>query len=47
MSVRRVVVHKAGSYDRLVIETRTERKPGRGEITIDVEAIGVNCMDER
>jgi len=45
MTVRRVVVHKAGSYDRLAIETRPSREPAPGQITIDVEAIGVNYAD--
>lgn len=45
MTVRSVVVHKAGSYDRLSIETRPERTPSAGEVAIDMEAIGVNYAD--
>lgn len=45
MTVRHVVVHKAGSYDRLVLEERAARAPAAGEVAIDVAAIGVNYAD--
>lgn len=43
--VRKVVVRKAGSYDRLVIEEATRAAPGPDEVAIDVRAIGVNYAD--
>lgn len=42
---RRVTIHRAGSYDRLVIEPIEPPEPGPGEITIDVAAAGVNYAD--
>ena len=42
---RKVVVHKAGSYDRLVIEEGSRREPAPDEVAIDVRAIGVNYAD--
>jgi len=42
---RKVVVHKAGSYDRLVVEQATRREPAADEVAIDVRAIGVNYAD--
>lgn len=45
MTVRSVVVHKAGSYDRLTIETRPEKQPGPGEVAVDVAAMGINYAD--
>lgn len=42
---RRVTIKKAGSYDRLQLETRPALQPGPGEVVIDVKAIGVNYAD--
>jgi len=44
-TVKRVVIHRAGSYDRLRLEEGPALKPGPGEVVIDVEAIGVNYAD--
>ncbi len=42
---RRVVIHRAGSYDRLVVEPLAPPEPGPGEVAIDVRAAGVNYAD--
>lgn len=42
---RRVVIHRPGSYDRLVLERFEVPAPGRGEVVIDVRAAGVNYAD--
>ena len=42
---RKVVVHRAGGYDRLVLETAPVPTPGPGQVRIDVAAIGVNFAD--
>lgn len=44
-TMRRVVIHRAGSYDRLRFEEGPGLKPGPGEVVVDVEAIGVNYAD--
>ncbi len=43
--MRRVVIPRAGSYDRLCIETQPDPQPGPGEVRIAVRAIGVNYAD--
>jgi NADPH:quinone reductase-like Zn-dependent oxidoreductase len=43
--MKKVVVHAAGGYDRLAIETHAEPQPGPGEVAVDVDAIGVNFAD--
>jgi NADPH:quinone reductase-like Zn-dependent oxidoreductase len=43
--VRKVVIHRPGSYDRLVIEQHPDPVPGAAEVLIAVEAIGVNYAD--
>jgi NADPH:quinone reductase-like Zn-dependent oxidoreductase len=43
--LKRVVIHKPGGYDRLVIETCHDPVPGPGEVLIEVAAIGVNYAD--
>jgi synaptic vesicle membrane protein VAT-1 len=45
MLVRSIVIHEAGSYDRLRLETRPGRAPGAGEVAIEVAAVGVNYAD--
>ncbi len=42
---RKIVVHSAGSYDHLKLETSPVPTPGPGEVRIDVRAIGVNYAD--
>lgn len=42
---RRVTIKKAGSHDRLQLETLPGLEPGPGEVVIDVRAIGVNYAD--
>lgn len=44
-TARKVVVHSAGGYDRLKLETCPAPVPRRGEVLIDVRAIGVNYAD--
>ncbi|MEW5851885.1 MAG: medium chain dehydrogenase/reductase family protein [Myxococcota bacterium] len=43
--MRRVVVHRPGGYARLVVEDAPDVVPREGEVTIDVEAAGVNYAD--
>lgn len=43
--MRKIVVHKPGGHDRLVIEEHPTPDPGPGEVLIQVEAIGVNYAD--
>ena len=45
MQIRKVVIHRAGSYDQLRIEPATLRAPGPDEVVIDVAAAGVNYAD--
>lgn len=42
---RRVTIRRAGSYERLELETLPALAPGPGEVVIDVAAIGVNYAD--
>jgi len=44
-SARRVVIHSAGSYDRLGIEALGPQHPAPGEVCIEVRAAGVNYAD--
>jgi synaptic vesicle membrane protein VAT-1 len=41
----KIVIHRAGSYDRLQVETAPAPRPKRGEVAIDVKASGVNYAD--
>ena len=41
----RVVIYAAGGYERLKLETAQVPEPGRGQVRIDVHAIGVNFAD--
>jgi NADPH:quinone reductase-like Zn-dependent oxidoreductase len=43
--VKRVVIHRPGGYDRLLLEEHPDPVPGAGEVLINVEAIGVNYAD--
>lgn len=42
---KKIVVHSAGGYDHLKLETATMPAPRAGEVRIDVRAIGVNYAD--
>lgn len=44
-TTKKIVVHSAGGYDRLKLETRATPTPKHGEVRIDVRAIGVNYAD--
>jgi NADPH:quinone reductase-like Zn-dependent oxidoreductase len=43
--MRKIVIHKPGGYERLVIEEHPDPVPGPGEVLIEVAAIGVNYAD--
>ncbi len=43
--MRKVVVHKAGSYDRLKLEEHPEPTPAEGEVLVRVTAASVNFAD--
>lgn len=44
-SVRKVVIHRAGGYEQLRLETAPLRAPAPDEVVIDVAAAGVNYAD--
>ena len=43
--MKKVVIHRAGSYDELVLEEHPALEPGPGEVVIETSAIGVNYAD--
>ena len=43
--MRKVVIHRPGGHERLVIEEQASPEPGRGEVLIEVAAAGVNFAD--
>lgn len=43
--MKKIVIHKPGGYDRLVIEDHPDPVPGPDEVLIEVHAIGVNYAD--
>jgi synaptic vesicle membrane protein VAT-1 len=43
--MRKIVIHKAGSYDQLRVEEHPDPTPGPGEVLVAVEAAGVNYAD--
>jgi synaptic vesicle membrane protein VAT-1 len=43
--VKKIVVHKPGSYDRLVCEEHADPTPAPGEVLVDVAACSVNFAD--
>ncbi|MBU8900007.1 zinc-binding dehydrogenase [Corallococcus sp. H22C18031201] len=45
MRARKVVIHKAGGHERLLIEPMSVPEPGAGEVVIATEAVGVNYAD--
>ncbi|MCP4041343.1 MAG: zinc-binding dehydrogenase [Gammaproteobacteria bacterium] len=45
MNCTKIVIHRPGGYDRLMVEEHPEPIPGSDEVLIDVDAIGVNYAD--
>jgi len=43
--MRKVVIHRAGGYERLKLETHPDPTPGPGEVLVATEAIGVNFAE--
>lgn len=43
--MKRVVVHRPGGYERLVLEEAAEPEPGPGQVAVDVAAAGINFAD--
>jgi NADPH:quinone reductase-like Zn-dependent oxidoreductase len=43
--MKKIVIHKPGSYEQLRIEEVPDPKPGPDEVVIDVRAIGINYAD--
>jgi len=43
--MRKVVIHKAGGYEQLNLETRPVPKPGGRQVLIRTQAVGVNYAD--
>ncbi len=43
--MRKVVIHKAGGYERLGIETHPVPDPGDGQVLVRTHAVGVNYAD--
>lgn len=43
--MRKVVIHRAGSYNRLKLETHPDLHPADNQVLVDVDAIGVNYAD--
>ena len=44
-TMHRVVIHKAGGYDRLKLEAHPVPRPGHGQVLVRTEAVGVNYAD--
>ncbi len=43
--MRKIVIHAAGSYDKLRLEEHPDPIPSAGEVLVDVQAAGVNYAD--
>ncbi len=43
--MRKVVIHRSGNYDQLVIERHPEPAPGPGEVLVETSFAGVNFAD--
>ncbi len=43
--MRKVVIHRPGGHERLVIEEHSSPRPGAGELLVEVAAAGVNFAD--
>ena len=43
--MRKVVIHAPGSHEKLSLEEHPDPRPAKGEVLVDVEAIGVNYAD--
>jgi len=44
-AMRKIMVHSAGGYDRLLLEQHPDPTPGPGEVAIEVSHAGVNFAD--
>src|SRR4051794_39353199 len=45
VATHKIVIHSAGGYDRMKLETHAVPRPAPGQVRIDVRAIGVNYAD--
>ena len=43
----KVVIHKAGGYEQLKLESHPVPKPGDRQVLVRTEAVGVNCTHPR
>lgn len=43
--MHKIVIHKAGGYEQLTLESFPDPQPGEGELLIEVKATGVNFAD--
>lgn len=43
--MKKIVIHKAGSFDQLKVEEHPDLEPKAGEIKVAVQAIGINYAD--
>ncbi|HEX2554629.1 MAG TPA: zinc-binding dehydrogenase [Microvirga sp.] len=43
--MRKIVVHRAGGYEQLKLETHPDPRPGDGQVLVRTEAVGVNYAD--
>ena len=43
--MKKIVIHAAGNYDKLKVETAPDLVPGPGEVVVEVSAAGVNYAD--
>ncbi len=43
--MQKIVIHSAGGYERLQLETHPDPEPGPEEVLVEVQAIGVNYAD--
>jgi len=45
VTVRKVVIHRPGGYDRLTLEIGPDPAPRPGEVLVRAESVGVNYAD--
>ena len=43
--MKKIVIHKPGGYDKLVLENHPDPEPGPGEVRVKIAAAGVNYAD--
>jgi NADPH:quinone reductase-like Zn-dependent oxidoreductase len=43
--VKKIVIHRAGSFDQLKLEEHPDLEPRAGEVVVSTEAVGVNYAD--